>query len=63
MQGIFATVDDLKNLYNCSYSTAQRKYQVVKDAFGKKKHQKVTIKEMCDYLGVTHNEFTSAGVK
>ena len=63
MQGIFVTVKDLQIINDCSYSTAYRKYQVIKDAFNKEKHQKITINELCDYLGITHNELTSVGIK
>ena len=62
MKGIFATVDDLQKLYNCSYSTAQRNYQVIKDALAKEKHQKITINELCDYLGITKEDLISAGI-
>ncbi len=63
MQGIFATVDDLQNIYNCSYSAAYKKYQVIKDALAKEKHQKITVNEICDYLGITRDELISACIK
>lgn len=59
MQGIFATINDLQKLYNCSYSAAQRNYQVIKDSLAKEKHQKITINELCDYLGITKEDFFS----
>ena len=31
----------------------------IKDHFGKAKHQVVTIKEFCEYLGLTEEEISS----
>ena len=59
MQGIFATVTDIMRLMDCSYSSAYRQYQVIKDALEKEKHQKITIDELCNYLGISRKEFNT----
>lgn len=48
--------DEVATILGVGKSTAQRLLRTIKDAHGKKKHQKVTIREFCAYEAVPYEE-------
>ncbi len=57
MEGIFISIADIQLIHNCSYITAWRKMQVIRDSLSKERHQGITIKEFCDWEGISIDEF------
>ena len=57
MKGIFVDNSDIQILFDCSLTTACRKMSVIKDSLSKKKVQKITIKEFCEFEGITEIDF------
>jgi len=57
MRGIFVDISDIQILFDCSLATAYRKINLIKDSLGKKKEQGVTIKEFCEFEGITDIDF------
>ncbi len=53
---ILLEINDIKILTGSSYITAYRSMIHLKDALGKKKHQKVTISEYITYHGLNFDE-------
>lgn len=51
MNRISIDPSDVAILIGRDISTAQRLMRTIKDSLEKKKHQRVTIKEFCDYMG------------
>ena len=51
MKRITIDPSDIEILIGRDIGTAQKLLRTIKDALGKKKHQRVTIKEFCDYIG------------
>ncbi|WP_339836271.1 hypothetical protein [uncultured Flavobacterium sp.] len=43
---------DIEIILNVSPSYARRIVRVIKKAYGKEKHQKITINEFCRYMGL-----------
>ncbi len=50
---------NIQTVFNCSHSTATRKMNLLRDVYGKKKHQVVTIGEFCKYFDLPLKEVTS----
>jgi len=57
MRGIFIDIKDIEILHGVDYSTARRRMRTIRDALGKKKHQKVMIEEFCKFEGITREQF------
>lgn len=57
MRGFFAQPKDIQIIENITYQKAWQKYQVIKDAFGKQKHQRITKTEFFNYFGITEQEY------
>ncbi|MGE0638378.1 MAG: hypothetical protein AB7G44_07130 [Bacteroidia bacterium] len=53
---IFLYIKDLQTLTGNTYKSSQVKYQQIKDALGKKANQHITIKEYCEYEGISETE-------
>jgi hypothetical protein len=53
---LYITIKDIQNIDSCSYPTAHRRYVIIKDALGKKKHQKILVREYLEYEGVTSED-------
>jgi hypothetical protein len=49
-------LQDVKNIHDCSGSTASRKIKEVKDHYAKEDHQVITIKEYCSYFAIDYME-------
>lgn len=47
---------DVANILGCSERTGRAKLLELKDILGKKKHQRITIKEFCKHEGLDLNE-------
>lgn len=47
---------DIEIILNVSPSYARRIVRVIKKAYDKEKHQKITVKEFCRYMGLEVNE-------
>lgn len=58
MRGIFAEPKDIQILENITYQKAWEKYQTIKAAFGKQKHQRITKHEFFNYFGITENDYS-----
>ncbi len=56
MDRIVIYVSDIMLLTDKSESYARKEIQKLKKALNKEKHQKVTIKEYCQYYGFNINE-------
>ncbi len=56
MTRIIIRTNDVANLLGLSLASASRNLRLIKDALGKQKHQKITVKEFCDYVGLDENE-------
>jgi len=48
---------DVMQVSGCSYSTANRKLNQVKDAKGKKDLHQITIKEYCEYWSLDYEVY------
>lgn len=57
MHGIFIDISDIKEIHGCSYTTARRRIQTIKDSLEKKENQEVTIREFCEFEGISFDEF------
>ncbi len=57
MEGLFITTSDIQLIHNCCSKTAQKKMQLIREVLCKKPHQKVTIKEYCDFEGIGMEDF------
>lgn len=53
---IFIYIKDLQTLTGKTYKASQNNYQQIKDALKKKSNQHLTIKEYCDYEGISETE-------
>lgn len=53
---IVLITEDVVKLFGLEKHKARAKIRVVKDAFGKDKNQKLTIREFCDYYGIPIEE-------
>lgn len=53
---IVLQTEDVVKIFGLDKQKARAKIRVVKDAFGKEKHQKLTISEFCDYYGLPIEE-------
>ena len=60
MRGIFAETKDLMILEGISYQKAWERYQVIKSALAKQKHQRITAKELFNYLGITETDYNNS---
>ena len=47
---------EVAEILGIKLNTAQTLIRTIKDAYGKKKHQDVTIKEFCEYKGLPYME-------
>ena len=56
MKRICIYPSDIVEILGKSPSTAQKLLRTIKDAYGKQKHQPVTIKEFCDYMALSFND-------
>jgi len=57
MRGIFIDISDIEKIHGCSYTTAQRRMQTIRDSLQKKEKQEVTVKEFCEFEGISYEEF------
>ena len=57
MHGIFIDITDIEKIHGCSYTTAQRRMQTIRDSLDKKEKQEVTIREFCEFEGISYDEF------
>lgn len=58
MRGIYADVKDVQIIRGYAfYQTAWEHYQTIKESLGKKPKQKLTVKEFCEYEGITVQDF------
>lgn len=57
MRGLFATPKDVQIVEGINYQSAWEKYQVIKAAFNKAKHQKVLFSEFLEYFGITESDY------
>jgi len=57
MRGIFIDISDIEKIHGCSYTTAQRRMQTIRDSLQKKEKQDITVKEYCEFEGISYDEF------
>jgi len=57
MRGIFIDISDIEKIHGCSYTTAQRRMQTIKDSLQKKEKQEVSIREFCEFEGISFDDF------
>lgn len=60
MKGIFVEIKDVMILEDLSYQQAFRKLRTVRDCLGKKKKNKVTVREYCESEQITEEDFKKA---
>src|SRR5690554_1327761 len=48
--------DEIALLVGVDQNTARRYLRIMKEAYNKKKHQKITIVEFCDYYGFPYKD-------
>ena len=60
MHRIILCCSDLELITGKSQKTCLKLIQTIKDALDKKKHQKLTIKEYCEYEGIQYEEVVEA---
>lgn len=59
--GIYVTTKDLMILHGYQrQKSASHLLGVIRDCLGKKKYQKITIREYCSYQGVSEEEIKEA---
>ncbi len=65
MKRIIITSNDVMFLMGKSESYAQRLIKSIRDAYGKKKHQPISIRLFCDYMDLSYEEVfnTVNGIK
>lgn len=56
MEKLCINSTEVAELLGKSQTTAQTLLRTIKDAYGKKKYQVITIKEFCDYQGLPYEE-------
>lgn len=56
MKRISIDASDVAILINRDISTAQKLIRTIKDSLNKKRHQRVTIREFCEYEGFSYDE-------
>ncbi|MGJ8593529.1 MAG: hypothetical protein ACSHXF_13340 [Aquaticitalea sp.] len=56
MERLCINSSEVAELLGKSQTTAQTILRTIKDAYGKKKYQVITIKEFCDYQGLPYEE-------
>jgi hypothetical protein len=62
---IFLEIADLRVLTNLSDPSCYRRYHLYKDILGKKRNQKITIREYCKLEGIedTIEVYSALGIK
>jgi len=60
MHGIFIDITDIKSIHGCSYTTARRRIQTIRDSLEKKDDQEITIREFCEFEGISFDEYYQA---
>ena len=65
MNRIIITSNDVIFLMGKSESYAQKLIKAIRDAYGKKKHQPISIRLFCDYMDLSYEEVfnTVNGIK
>ena len=65
MKRIIITTNDVVFLMGKSESYAQKLIKAIRDAYGKKKHQPISIRLFCDYMDLPYEEVfnTVNGIK
>jgi len=65
MKRIIITTNDVVFLMGKSESYAQKLIKAIRDAYGKKKHQPISIRLFCDYMDLSYEEVfnTINGIK
>lgn len=65
MKRIIITTNDVVFLMGKSESYAQKLIKAIRDAYGKKKHQPISIRLFCDYMDLSYEEVfnTVNGIK
>lgn len=56
MKRLFLTTSDLQIITGTGYRNSYNIMRKLKDSLGKKDHQHVTIKEYCEYEGISETE-------
>ncbi|GAA3784253.1 hypothetical protein GCM10022271_15770 [Corallibacter vietnamensis] len=56
MKRICIYPSDVEAITGKSKKTAQTLVRTIKDVYQKKKHQVVTIREFCDYMGLEYDD-------
>lgn len=49
---VFIHAKDIANIEDCSIVTARLRYKIIQDSLGKQSHQRITVREYCEYNGV-----------
>lgn len=57
--GIFITPKEIQNLTGLTINASQKEHKAVRDALGKKKSKRLTVKEYCVYYELDFNEVVS----
>ena len=57
--GILITPKEIQALTGSSLNAAQKEHKAVRDALGKKKSKRLTVKEYCDYFELDWDEVVS----
>jgi len=60
LKGIFVDTSDIQILFDCSLTTAYRKINLIRASLAKKKEQEITIKEFCEFVGISEIDFYQA---
>ena len=60
MHGIFIDITDIRAIHGCSYTTARRRIQTIRDSLEKKDDQEITIREFCEFEGISFDEYYQA---
>jgi hypothetical protein len=60
MKGIYIDLKDIMTIRGCSESRASDIIQILRALLGKKKHQKITVSEYCEYEGISVELFMKA---
>jgi len=57
LKGIFIDISDIRILFDCSLTTAYRKINLIRASLAKKKEQGITIREFCEFVGISEIDF------
>jgi len=57
--GILITPKEIQSLTGLTLNASQKEHKSVRDALGKKKSKRLTVKEYCEYFELNWNEVVS----